>query len=191
MPPRRIRRPPKQGWLVVLVVAALLAWRWFQEGQFNLPPAAPPGGQASAARKELAPGVYAIDHVVDGDTLELVGGERVRLLGVDTPETVKPEHPVEAWGPEAAAFAKDFLHGGRVRLEFDQERRDKYGRLLAYAYVGERMLNEELIRSGLGRTELNHPFSPVKKARFRAALAEAQRGRLGLWSTPRPVPMGR
>jgi micrococcal nuclease len=124
-----------------------------------------------------------IARVVDGDTLVLAGSkERVRLIGADTPETVKPNFPVQPWGPEASAFTKKFVSGGKVRLEFDVERRDKYGRMLAYIWVGERMLNEELIRAGLARAELKYRYSAEKKSRFRRAEEEARAAHRGIWS---------
>ena len=66
------------------------------------------------------------------DTLVLDGGERIRLIGVDTPETVHPQKPVEYYGKEASAFTKRLAEGQEVRLEYDQQRRDHYGRTLAY-----------------------------------------------------------
>jgi micrococcal nuclease len=122
--------------------------------------------------------------VVDGDTFILTGStkEHVRLIGANTPETVKQNWPVEPWGPEASAFTKKFLAGGAVRLEFDGPRRDKYGRMLAYVWVGDRMLNEELIRQGLARAEMQYAYSAAMKARFRKAEGEAKAARRGIWS---------
>ncbi len=76
--------------------------------------------------------------VVDGDTIEVrIGGrdEYVRLIGVDTPETVKPDTPVQCFGERASHFTKRRLTGRRVRLVFGVEPRDVYGRLLAYVYL--------------------------------------------------------
>src|SRR5690242_7077499 len=75
---------------------------------------------------------------VDGDTLEVAfDGRRedVRLIGVDTPETAKPDTPVQCYGPRASAFEHRVAEHRRVRLVFGVERRDVYGRLLAYAYL--------------------------------------------------------
>jgi micrococcal nuclease len=166
-------RLPRRGWPAMLVTVPLLAlaalhqWRpeWFQH-------AAPPPLESGAVR---------VVRVVDGDTL-VVGDEKVRLIGANTPETVKPNWPVEPCGPEASAFTKDFVAGGAVRLEFDGPRRDKYGRLLAYVWVGDQMLNEELIRAGLARAELKYQYSAAMKARFRRAEADARAARRGIWS---------
>jgi micrococcal nuclease len=92
---------------------------------------------------------------VDGDTIEVrVGGEveDVRYIGVDTPETVKPGTPVQCFGPQASAFDHHLVERRRVRLVFGVERRDVYGRLLAYVYLGHRFVNAELVRRGLART---------------------------------------
>jgi micrococcal nuclease len=131
----------------------------------------------------LPPGTYRVARVVDGDTFVLAEPrERVRLIGADTPDTVKPHWPVEPWGPEATAFTKEFLAGGEVRLEFDREHRDKYGRILAYVWVGNRLLNEELIRAGLARAEPQYHYSAAMKRRFLHAQAEARAAHRGIWS---------
>lgn len=127
-----------------------------------------------------------VERVVDGDTFMIRAPEktRVRLIGVDTPETVKPDHPVEPFGPEAGALTRQWIEGRSVVLEFDREKRDKYGRLLAYVWVDGKMLNEELLRQGLGRALLQYNFSAERKEVFRRAEAEARAARRGIWSLP-------
>jgi micrococcal nuclease len=170
--PLSLPRRPWQAILFVALLAALAALKQWQPDLFR--PAAPPA---------IEPGLYRVARAVDGDTLLLADPrERVRLIGADTPETVKPNWPVEPWGPEASQFTKEFVAGGEVRLEFDGPPRDKYGRILAYVWVGGRMLNEELIRAGLARAELQYPYSDKMKARFRRAEAEARAARRGIWS---------
>ncbi len=124
-----------------------------------------------------------VTRVVDGDTVEvrLEGAEEdVRYIGVDTPETVKPDEPVQCFGPQASAFNHRLVEGRRVRLVFGEERRDVYGRLLAYVYLGDRFVNAELIRRGLART-LTIPPNDRFAARFkRLEMAAARAGR-GLW----------
>ena len=121
--------------------------------------------------------------VVDGDTFEARIGdevEDVRLIGVDTPETVAPGEPVQCFGPRASRFQHRLVEGRPVRLIFGVERRDDYGRLLAYAYLGRRFVNAELVRRGLART-LAIPPNTRYRARFeRLELAAARAGR-GLW----------
>ncbi len=125
---------------------------------------------------------------VDGDTFEARIGdevEDVRLIGVDTPETVKPEAPVECFGPEASSFTHRILEGQSVRLVFGVERRDVYGRLLAYAYIGHRFLNAELVRRGLARTLAIAPNIRHSVLFARLELRAARAGR-GLWGACPP-----
>jgi len=129
-----------------------------------------------------------VTRVVDGDTVEArVEGEveDVRLIGVDTPETVKPGAPVECFGAPASRFTHRALEGREVRLVVGEERRDRYGRLLAYAYLDGELFNAALVRRGLARTLTippNDRFAPrLKRLELRAARA----GR-GLWGACRP-----
>ncbi|REJ67992.1 MAG: thermonuclease [Planctomycetota bacterium] len=168
----RRRRPFSAA--VVLVVVLLLAARFY----LAEPPAAEP--------PPLVEGDYVVRRVVDGDTLLMTDGVRVRLIGVDTPETVKPDAPVEPWGKEAAEFTRNFVAGGNVRLRFDRERLDDFGRTLAYVYVGEAMLNEELIRAGLSPARTRFRYAPAMKKRFRTAEDEARRAGRGIWSDKQP-----
>lgn len=93
--------------------------------------------------------VSLVQRVIDGDTFVLETGEKVRLIGIDSPETVHPRKPVESFGLEASQFTKRLLEGKHVELEFDVDRYDRYNRLLAYVYVDGVFLNEELVRQGL------------------------------------------
>jgi micrococcal nuclease len=131
--------------------------------------------------------VASVISVVDGDTLDLlVGGrqERVRLIGVDTPETVHPSRPVECYGPEASAFTKK-LEGKQVWLTYGDERYDKYGRLLAYLWLNMdedpslEMFNKELISLGYARAYTRFPFQYLNE--FVGAEAGAKASGVGLW----------
>jgi micrococcal nuclease len=119
--------------------------------------------------------------VIDGDTLELEGGERVRLIGVNTPESVDPRRPVEPYGKEAAAFTRRLAERQQVRLEFDHERRDEYGRTLAYVYLPDgTLLNREIIRQGYGYAYTR--FAYRRTAEFVQAERDAREHGRGLWS---------
>ncbi len=168
--PRRTRRRPRQAVVLIVAVLAAIAYRHWH------PPAPPP---PEALSEETA---YQVKRVVDGDTIVLGNNARVRLIGADTPETVKPNWPVEPWGPEATRFTRDFLAGGTVQLQLDRERVDKYGRFLAYVWVDDRMLNEELIRAGLARAKTQYRYSPSMKGRFRRAEEEARAADRAIWS---------
>ena len=124
-----------------------------------------------------------VRRAVDGDTIEvLIGGERedVRYIGVDTPETVKPGTPVQCFGPRAHRFNARLVTHRRVRLVFGVERRDVYGRLLAYVYLGGRFVNAELARRGLART-LTIPPNDRFARRFKRLQSAAARAGRGLW----------
>jgi micrococcal nuclease len=122
---------------------------------------------------------------VDGDTLEVEidGGaaETVRLIGVDTPETVKPDTPVQCFGPRASAFEHEHVEGRRVRLLTGVEPRDYYGRLLAYVWVDGRLLEDELLRRGLARILTFHPNDRFAH-RFELISQKAARAGKGLWN---------
>jgi len=127
---------------------------------------------------------YLCTRVVDGDTIliEIDGKEeRIRLIGVDTPETVHPEKPVEYFGKEASEFTKNMAEGKSVRLEFDLYKRDKYGRLLAYVYLEDgTFLNAEIIKQGYGFAYTRFPFKYLDD--FRQYEKEAREGGRGLWN---------
>jgi micrococcal nuclease len=125
--------------------------------------------------------------VSDGDTITVAidgSREKVRLIGVDTPETKHPTKGVQCWGPEASDFTTRMLPvGTRVRLVRDVEARDRYRRLLAYVYLADTDLffNLELVRLGYARP---YPFPPntTHKADFAAAAWDAQQSERGLWA---------
>jgi micrococcal nuclease len=141
--------------------------------------------------------------VVDGDTLELsLAGktEKVRLIGVDTPEVHASEKlhrdaartqqdvaTIRALGRQASDFTKHLVHvGERVRLEFDQQPRDKYQRLLAFVWLPDgRMLNETIICEGYSPAFTRYPFRQDYMDRFRACERSARQGNKGLWREER------
>ncbi len=130
--------------------------------------------------------VRQVTRVIDGDTLVLDGDEKVRLIGVDTPETVHPKKPVERFGKEASVFTKRQAEGKKVRLEYDTGtgRKDRYGRTLAYVYLPEgTLLNLEIVRQGYGHAYTRFPFSRMEE--FRAAEREAREEGRGLWAEGR------
>jgi micrococcal nuclease len=105
----------------------------------------------------------------------------VRLIGVDTPETVSPGRPVEFFGREASAFAKRLLEGRPVRLEYDRGRTDRYGRTLAYVHLADgTFVNAEIIRRGYGHAYTRFPFRHLD--RFRRLEREARAAGRGLWN---------
>jgi micrococcal nuclease len=162
------------GSVALLLVAAVVLLRPWEE--IGSPPADPPSARAQVVR------------AVDGDTIEArIGGELedVRYIGVDTPETVKPGTPVQCFGHRASDFDRRLVEGQRARLVFGVERRDIYGRLLAYVYIGHRFINAELVRRGFARTLAIPPNTRYSALFEHLERHAAQRGR-GLWGTCEP-----
>ncbi|TKD69171.1 thermonuclease family protein [Pseudalkalibacillus hwajinpoensis] len=126
-----------------------------------------------------------VERVVDGDTLKVQVENReetIRLLLVDTPETKHPTKPVQPFGPEASQFAKDTLEGKEVGIELDVSERDKYGRLLAYVWIGDSMFNEMLLEEGLARVAYIYQPNVKYVDQFQTIQREAQEKAIGIWS---------
>jgi micrococcal nuclease len=126
-----------------------------------------------------------VERVVDGDTfVAAVAGrsERIRLIGVDTPETVDPDRPVQPYGREASSFAKRMLSDRTVRLEGDVEPRDRYGRLLAYVWLPDGTFwNALLAAEGYARL-ITIPPDVSYAGLFRDLVEEARAANRGLWA---------
>jgi micrococcal nuclease len=161
------------GSFILLAVALLLILRPWEQSD----------GDEGAAEVRA----YVV-RAVDGDTIEVRIGERledVRYIGVDTPETVKPDTPVQCFGPRASSFNHHLVERRWVRLAFGVERRDVYGRLLAYVHLGPRFVNAILVRRGLARSLTippNDRFAPL----FRRLELRAARAGRGLWGACPP-----
>lgn len=132
------------------------------------------------------PGEGTVERVVDGDTIILHGGGKVRYLGMDAPEMARDGRPKEFLASEAKEENARLVRNQKLRLEFDLERYDQYGRLLAYLFLPDgRMVNAELVRRGLARVYLIPP-----NLHYQASLVDCQRqaiqAKQGLWHTPLP-----
>jgi micrococcal nuclease len=174
-----VRRRPGIGAIALLVIALVLLARGCSDEEQPDGPA--PAGRAVSAK---------VLRVIDGDTIEVsIDGaeEDVRYIGVDTPETVKPGEPVECYGPQASTANHRLVEGLTVRLVFDRERRDIYGRLLAYVYARDRgeagrglFVNAALVRGGYART-LEIAPNTAHAPELRRLEARAGRAGRGLW----------
>ncbi|MBP0724668.1 thermonuclease family protein [Bacillus sp. RG28] len=127
-----------------------------------------------------------VERVIDGDTLKINfngRSETVRLLLIDTPETVHPHKPVEPFGKEASNFTKQTLpSGSTIQVELGIGERDKYGRLLAYIYMNGKMINEQLLEKGLARVAYVYPPNTKHIDEFRDIQSKAQKKAIGIWS---------
>jgi micrococcal nuclease len=159
----------------------------------------------AALRGPHAPGLPtggSVLRAVDGDTLEIAADGstwHVRLIGIDCPEshpsdklnrdarrTKQDRETIIALGRRASEFTRDLCEGQSCRLEYDkandsQRHRDRYDRLLAYVWVGEVMVNAEILRQGYGQAMTRYEFDPVRQEEFRGLEREARDGGAGLW----------
>lgn len=130
---------------------------------------------------DAEPGEYRVSHVRDGDTIEVSGiAQSVRYIGIDSPEVGHGMGSDDPLGERATELNSRLVEGSTVTLEFDEERYGVYGRVLAYVYVGEVDVNEEMLRSGLAWTSFIEPNTRHRE-RYLAAEREAREHRRGLW----------
>jgi micrococcal nuclease len=142
------------------------------------PPPRSPGQGLNQTTGQTAKVVRA----VDGDTIELENGDKVRYIGIDTPETVDPRKSIQCFGIEAKSYNENLVLNKTVRLEKDVSDKDSFGRLLRYVYVGDIFVNDKLVREGYARVST---FPPDVKFsdQFLAAEREAREANRGLWKS--------
>jgi len=131
-----------------------------------------------------------VTRVVDGDTIVVrIDGEafKLRYIGIDTPETVHPDKPVESMGPEASEANRRLVEGRTVYLEKDVSETDRYGRLLRYVWVGDTMVNAELVRLGYAQAS-SYPPDVKHQELFAQLQREAREAGRGLWAEEAPSP---
>lgn len=174
----------RRSWvgLIVLLVMLALTLAHQQGGLKDL-------NQAAISNQ---PGLYQVIKFVDGDTIQVdMNGapEIIRLVGVDTPETHKPNTPVQCYGPAAAAYTKRVIGQQRIRLVSDKlsTNRDRYDRLLRYVYlIDGTNFNQQLVSEGYGFYYPHFPFTLSNE--FAAAQSKARTDRKGLWGQCKPKP---
>lgn len=126
-----------------------------------------------------------VERVIDGDTVQIEGGARVRYIGIDTPEMrfrngTRWIYSPQPFGVQAKALNEALVLGKRVRLEFDVVKRDRYGRLLAYVYAGDIFVNRRIILEGYAML-MTIPPNVKHVDEFREALEQARKSRRGMW----------
>jgi micrococcal nuclease len=192
--------------LLISTVAIAFLGAIFFFGRAPSGPNVPPTPALTAPVGDVSDGV-TVTRVIDGDTIEIAGGdpstsaqgspstsaqgrERVRYIGINTPETVDPRKPVQCFGVEASARNKELVGGKVVRLVRDVSDRDRYGRLLRYVWAGDTFVNLALVREGYAAAD-TYPPDVAHAEEFRQAEAEARAAGRGLWSgcgAPPPPP---
>jgi endonuclease YncB( thermonuclease family) len=177
---RKFRITRRTPWWIILLVALFSLVQqlgWLQPAEQKL--------------VEMQPGQYAVIQVLDGDTIEVdMNGarEKVRLIGVDTPETHDPRKQVQCFGRAASEFTKQLINDKPVRLVADPQssNRDRYQRLLRYVYLPDNTLVQaEIIKQGYGFAYTSFPFD--KSEEFRAYQTEARENNHGLWGSCQPT----
>ncbi len=169
---------------ILLAALAILASFFIGRSGIDLSPAAILGNPSPTPSIYIEEdGTVLVTAVVDGDTIEIEGGQRVRLIGVNTPETVDPRRAVQCFGKEASAYTKSLIEGKRVRLEKDVSEVDKYGRLLRYVYLPDgTFINLKLVQGGYAQASAYPPDTAHKDA-FQTAQTEAKEAQRGLWGS--------
>jgi micrococcal nuclease len=135
----------------------------------------------AAAGLACAPRLVLVERVIDGDTIILADSARVRYIGVDTPESVHPRKSVQFMAKEASDFNRRLVEGRKVRLEYDVDRTDRYGRTLAYVYLDTLFVNAELVRQGYAQL-LTIPPNVKYVDLFKELQKEAREENRGLWN---------
>lgn len=181
--PRSYSFSKRHSFVISLIV--FLAWLFTfaqQQGWIS---------HAQQAAVTTQPGLYKVSRFIDGDTVAVsMNGheEKLRLIGVDTPETHKPNTPVQCYGPAAAAYTKTILENQSIRLVSDEQStdRDRYGRLLRYIYLTDGTnFNEKLIQTGHA---FYYPYFPFTKSEvFSADQDTAMANNLGIWGNCHPT----
>jgi len=162
------------NWLLVLRICLVFGiWLWVIS-------------TAGVIAKEGQGKLYHVTRVIDGDTVQIEGGQLVRYIGIDTPEIRERrnngrwKYDPEPYAEEAKKFNETLVKGQEVRLEFDAQETDRFGRLLAYVYVGDIFVNREILRQGYAQL-LTIPPNVRYVGQFRDDLIEARRHTRGLW----------
>lgn len=168
------------GGILILFIGIGIGLGLSKTPSVSLP--APLSAQEALRDNKLGDDSVKVTRVIDGDTIEIEGGERVRYIGIDTPETVDPRKPVQCFGVEASKKNKELVEGQKVRLEKDVTDRDKYNRLLRYVWAGDTFVNLELVKQGFAQS-YSYPPDIKYQDRFVAAQKEAREAKRGLWDT--------
>lgn len=169
--------------LLTLIFFVILS----QSQKNNLASVAPTNTPQPSAVLSSNSELFLVKKVIDGDTIELDNGQKVRYIGMDTPETVDPRRGVQCYGKEASNLNKKLVEGKEVRLEKDVSETDKYKRQLRYVYLkdengAEIFVNDFLVREGYAKA-VSYPPDIKFQDQFRASEKEARENNRGLWSS--------
>lgn len=191
--------PLKKWWFWLIIILALI----FVAGIFSsepqkinkeqeeitptqtLEPILTPAATPKTQEQTKAPAtqnLFLVTRVIDGDTIEIEGGQKIRYIGIDTPETVDPRKPVQCFGVEASNKNKELVSNKKVRLEKDVSDIDRYGRLLRYVYVDDLFVNLELVKEGFAYSSTFPPDVKYQNQFIEAQQLAREQGK-GLWGS--------
>jgi micrococcal nuclease len=174
-----LRQPWTWVLIAFLVLTAILRLDSTDEGGLVIPSISP-ARMSPAVNGDSTDELVLVERVIDGDTIEIQGGQIVRYIGIDTPETQHPTKGIECYGLEAAQANRELVEGRYVRLVKDVSETDRFGRLLRYVYVEDVFVNDELVKRGFARMSTFPPdvkFQPM----FLESQKSAQQNERGLW----------
>jgi|SRR3989344_3222001 len=136
--------------------------------------------ETNSSIPSVAKQLVKVTRVIDGDTIEIEGGQKIRYIGINTPETVDPQSPVQCFGSEATFKNRELVEGRAILIEKDVSETDKYRRLLRYVYIGDIFVNEYLVRQGFAYASTFPPDVKYQE-QLRQAEQEARQNQKGLW----------
>jgi micrococcal nuclease len=121
-----------------------------------------------------------VTRVIDGDTIEIEGGQKIRYIGIDTPESKHPSKPIQCFSKEATERNRQLVEGKQIQIEKDVNETDRYGRLLRYVYIDDEMINQKLVAEGFAKASAYPPDVKYQEL-FNEAQRLAEQQSLGLW----------
>lgn len=164
---------------VFVLGIAIGFWAGFYFCRENIAVVGPLGNSQYEAGEYV--GTYSVARVIDGDTIEIGGGEKVRYIGMDSPEMALDGKPADCWAQEATEKNRELVSGKIVELRKDVSDRDKYGRLLRYVFVDGVFINSELVREGFA-SAWAYPPDVHYQDEISAAETLAKKNKAGLWA---------
>jgi micrococcal nuclease len=187
----KLNRSQKALVSLIFIIIAAVGYFLFDASGVNSRTPSQPMTQQNQQQTQLREGIWQVSHIVDGDTIDVIDSKgqkcRIRFVGANAPEIAKQKIPAEPYAYEAMEFTKRIIaaNGNQVRVAFDGDRVDKYGRALAMIYVktpnGEVWLNEALIYEGLAKARLQYNYSNAAKQQFKNAEIRAKNARKNIW----------
>ena len=172
----------KWGVITIITLAILILGNNSPKSHENQPNRKEENRVENTKPQEPVEELYLVTKVIDGDTIEIEGGKRVRYIGIDTPETVDPNRPAGCYGKEASNKNSELVLNKKVRLVKDVSDTDRYDRLLRYVYIDDTFINDYLVKEGYAKASTYAPDVKFSE-QFAASEREARENKRGLWGS--------